>query len=208
MKDYPQYHATADDAITFIDSQRIARLVTVSADGWPRIGVHVFVHDGLNVEMHLLEDDPHLEDIRNNGRALIEIDEPLANARSEWVDASDATNADQYYRCVVIRAAPVVVADRAAVVGHLTRVLARYQPGASHTPLEPAHSHYETHHPRLRVVRLAGENVSTTFRLAQRTQPAALTRIIDGLKASGTELEVRTADALEAANQSRLRGNG
>ena len=208
MKDYQQYHATAADAATFIASQRLARLVTVSADGWPRIGVHVFVHDGLTVEMHLLEDDPHLEDIRANGRALIEIDEPLANARSEWVDASDATNADQYYRCVVIRAAPVVLADRASVVGHLTRVLARYQPGASHTPLEPAHSHYEPHHRRLHVVRLAGENVSTSFRLGQRTHPAALARILDGLRASGTELDVRTASLLEAANQARLRGNG
>jgi hypothetical protein len=76
------------------------------------------VHDGLVVELHLVSDDPQLDDIRRGSPAVIEVDEVLASAPSHWIDPSDATHADQFYRCAALRSgsATETTTDPAAVV--------------------------------------------------------------------------------------------
>ena len=204
MMDYPQFRASPAEALGLLASQSVARLVTVDADGWPRIGVHVFIHEGLDVEMHLLATDPQLDDIRLTGRAVIEVDEPLANASSDWVDAADVTHADQFFRCLVVRGAPVVLSDRSSVVDHLERMLARYQPGTN-VSLGPVNPRYEGYYEKLRVVRVPARDVITKFKLGQRSDPAAVARIVEGLRTRATPMDLRTANLVEAANQSRLR---
>src|SRR6476661_6574680 len=111
MKEYPAFSASAPDIIDLLQTQRLARLVTIDPDGIPRIGVHVFVHEALDVELHLVSDDPQLDDIRRGSPAVIEVDEPLASAPSYWMDPADATNADQFYRCASLWGATEVTAD-------------------------------------------------------------------------------------------------
>src|SRR3954471_10609433 len=99
MKEYPAFAASPEDVVALIDSQRLARVVTIDPDGIPRIGLHVFIHDGLTIEMHLVNNDPQLDDVRRGSPVVIEVDETLATIPSHWHDPENATNADQFYRC-------------------------------------------------------------------------------------------------------------
>jgi hypothetical protein len=111
MKEYPQFAASGEDVIALLASQRLARIVTIDADGIPRVGLHVFIHDGLTVEMHFAIDDAQLEDVRRGSPVVIEVDEALATAPSHWLDEANATNADQFYLFASLWGATSVVTD-------------------------------------------------------------------------------------------------
>lgn len=203
MIDYPQFRASHDDTVALVRSQNVARLVTVDADGWPHVGLHVFVHEGLNIEMHLLAGDPQVTDLESGRHAIVEIDEPLASARSEWVDPFDAAHGDQYYRCATIRGHIEVLADQAAVAQHLNHLLERYQAGASYLPVnweEPVYAGYRT---RLKVVRVRADVVSTKFKLGQTTPPESLARILNALNTRAGALDLHTAALIASAQSGR-----
>src|SRR4051812_25783613 len=97
----------------------MVRLITVDPDGWPRVGLHVFVSRGLDVEVHLANDDEQLADMRRTPRAVIEVDDILSFSPSHWVDDRSAAHADQYYRCAMLRGVPELDATPDAVRDHL-----------------------------------------------------------------------------------------
>src|SRR4051812_21253061 len=115
MKEYPQFTASSDDVVALLASQRLARIVTIAPDGIPRIGLHVFIHDGLTVEMHFAMDDAQLDDVRRGSPVVIEVDETLATAPSHWIDEANATNADQFYLCASVWGPTSIVTDADAI---------------------------------------------------------------------------------------------
>ena len=50
--------------------------------------------------------------------------------RRRRVDEQDATNAEHFYRCVIIRGPMTLSTNISAVESHLQRLLAKYQPDA------------------------------------------------------------------------------
>src|SRR6185503_1249745 len=134
--------------------------------GWPRVGLHVYVHDGLAVEVHLANDDPQLADLRRTARVVVEVDDILSYSPSHWIDAENATHADQYYRCAMLRGEPTLVDASSAVVEHLRTLLERYQPEGKYAAVEHGHAAYMQYVERLTLVRLTPTDVATKFKLA------------------------------------------
>jgi predicted FMN-binding regulatory protein PaiB len=199
MKEYPAFNASQQDIIDLIASQRLARIVTIDPEGIPRIGVHVFVHDGLTVELHLVADDPQLEDIRRGSPVVIEVDEVLANSPSHWVDPANATHADQFYRCASLWGATEVTTDIDAVSSHLSEIMRRYQPEGRHEPVAPDHDFYAKAMRRLAIVRIQGTSTRSKFKLAQRTGRESREKILRGFHERGAPLDPRTAELIEQA---------
>lgn len=199
MKEYPAFTASSEDVVDLLRSQRLARLVTIDPDGIPRIGVHVFVHDGLNVELHLVSDDPQLGDIRRGSPAVIEVDEPLSTAPSHWMDPADATNADQFYRCASLWGVTELSTDVEAIASHLRGIMSRYQPEGKHAPVTSDHELYGRQIRRLTVVRIRGTSMRSKFKLAQRTGRESRAQILDGLQKRQDPLDARTAERIEKA---------
>ena len=196
MKEYPAYAASEQDVIALIESQRLARIVTIDSDGIPRVGVHVFIHDGLTIEVHMAIDDAQLADVKRGSPVVIEVDEPLAMTPSHWHDAENATNADQFYRCASVWGTVEVVSDADAIAAHLRGILARYQPEGRHAPVTHSDERYREAIDYLAVVRVEGKHIRSKFKLAQRSDAESRERTLAGLKERGGPLDKSTASLL------------
>jgi len=196
MKEYPAYAATELEVIALVDSQRLARIVTIDPDGIPRIGLHVFIHDGLTIEVHMAVDDAQLADVKRGSPVVIEVDEPLAMTPSHWHDAENATNADQFYRCASVWGSAQVVTDAESIAAHLRGILARYQPEGRHSAVTPADDRYRDAINYLAVVRVEGKSIRSKFKLAQRSDAESRERTLAGLAARRGPLDDKTASLL------------
>lgn len=194
---YTSAFSASPEAIqSFIQEARLPRLVTIAEDGTPAIGVHVFTNDNLRIEMHLVNGDPQLFDIRAGRPCAIEISEPLAQIPSTWVDPVDLTHGDQFYRHVVVRGRAELVTNTADVARHVSAILEKYQ---HHSPdaVSTDDARYGAYLSRITVLRLHGAESASKFKLGQRTAPAALDRIVTQLHHRGTPLDLQTVALVE-----------
>jgi hypothetical protein len=196
VKHLPEYDASQVDAAQLLAQQRIVRLVTVDPAGWPRVGLHVFVHDELSVEMHLANDDPQLDDMRRTSLAVVEVDRLLAFSPSYWVDPESATHGNQYYQFAAFRGEPELAGSPEDVAAHLRALLARYQPEGGYEPIADDSSLYRSYYDQLTVVRLRPIEVLTKFKLLQLASPSVRTRVVDGLLERGGEVDRATMSAI------------
>lgn len=198
MKAYAVYDATHEESLALLDAQALARLVTVDAEGWPRVGLHVFTRQAGTVEFHLERGDPHLEDLARHARAVVEVDEVLASVPSHWIDPADGSHADQFYLTASFRATTEVVDDAAAVGLHLGRLLERYQPEGGYRPVVAGEAFYAPSIARLVVVRCTLSTALAKFKVGQKTSRAARATIAAALEARGSHVDVRSAAILRA----------
>ena len=199
MKEYPQFAASADDVVALLASQLLARIVTIDPDKIPRVGLHVFIHDGLTVEMHFATDDAQLEDVRRGSPVVIEVDETLSTSPSHWIDEANATNADQFYRCASLWGTTSIVTDPDAIATHLRGILAKYQPEGRHSAVTASAEYYREAIAYLNVVRVTGTSMRTKFKLGQSTDPAKREQILARLRERGGPLDGRTAALISDA---------
>ena len=200
MKHYPEFHASDDDIIALLAGQRMGRLVTIDASGQPIVGLHVFIHDGKNVELHLANDDPQLEDVRLRP-AVFEVDEVLSQAPSSWHDPHNATHAEQLYRTATLRGRFEISSDAARLAAHLRGIVARYQPGEPSTPVHHEHELYAEPIRYISLLRLVPSEIVSKFKLSQGTAAEARERIVSGLERRGELLDRVTADAIRKSGK-------
>ena len=198
MKRYPEFHATEEDVIALLAAQRMGRLVTIDSEGSPTVGLHVFVHEGTTVELHLANDDVQLADLRARP-AVFEVDDVLSQAPSSWHDPHDATHAEQLYRTATLRGRFEISSDPESLAKHLRGIVARYQPGEPSTPVTHDHEFYAGAIRSLSLVRLSTPEIVSKFKLSQSTEHVARERILAGLEQRGTPLDQATATAIRNA---------
>lgn len=197
MKNEREYRASDEEVIRLLTERPMIHLVTVDEAGWPRVGLHVFVHDGLAVEVHLPHEDPQLGDIRRTGRATIQVDDILVFSPSHWVDETNAAHADHYFRTASLSGEPELLNSRDAIVAHLQTLLHRFQPEGKYIGMEENMAMYEALVDRLTVVRLRPTAISTKFKLGQKAPASVQSRIIRQLRLRDSELDRATIAAME-----------
>lgn len=193
---YRLFEATRDDVLELVRDQRLLRLVTIGADGIPSVGLHVFCHDGLTFEAHLVAADPQLADLTSGRPVVVEVDDTLSSIPHHWVDPDDVSHADQFYRSASIRGEAEVIEDPARLAEHLTRVVARYQPEHPVT-VDAKYAPHAGQISRLRLVRIAGRTFTSKFKLGQGMKEEALRSVLAALHRRGTALDKRTAVHVE-----------
>ncbi len=196
---FHDYYADVPEAEIerFVGSQELVRLVTVSADGTPHLGLYPFVYDGRTFDLHLVRADEQVEDLKRTPRGLLEVDEVLGVIPSYWVHAEYAGSATAYHRTVIFECSASVVEDPAAVATQQARLLERYQPEGGFRPLDPGDPLYRGAMAQLAAVSLAVTRRRTKFKLGQNRPPETRRRVIDELRKRGRPSDQRAADALE-----------
>lgn len=202
MKDYPEFRARSRDEIDeFLASQRLGRLIAMDAEGWPQLGIHPYTWDDGILEVHLVNHDEQLAPLRNRTQAVFEVDDILSACPSHFVDEQDATNADHFYRCVIIRGAMALSSDMVAVESHLKRLLAKYQPESRYAPIDRSDPRYAKYMAALTLVRITPTEIRTKFKLGQRTGAADREAIVRALRERGEGADLRTGEMIERQNR-------
>ena len=198
------YSDVSRDAVDhLVQSQELARLITVAGDSIPHVGLYPFVYDGKTFDLHLVRTDEQIADLKARPRCVLEIDEILAVIPSYWVSREYAGAATAYHRTVIFECEATVVEDPAAVAAQQERLLARYQPEGGFRPLDPESPLYRGAMAQLAAVRLDINRWRAKFKLGQNRPAEARREIIAELRKRGRPNDSRAADALQwTLNQS------
>jgi uncharacterized protein len=198
MIHYAYYADVPDDALAqFVESARISRLLTVGADGTPHIGLYPFVRTAHGFELHLHRDDEQIADLRERPRCALEIDEVLSDIPSYWVHPEHAVFATAYHKTVAFECTAALAHGRDELALQQSRIIARYQPEGGHRPVRADESMYTGFLDMLVGVRLGVTATKVKFKIGQNRPFDIRARIIERLRERGTDLDVRTAEALK-----------
>jgi predicted FMN-binding regulatory protein PaiB len=191
------YADVPSDAIEALAREcEMGRLVTVSAEGAPHVGLYPFVYRGDAIEMHLHRADEQLADLEGRPRCVFEIDEVLAVIPSYWVHPENAVMATAYHRTVLFECEAAVSRDGGVLAEQQTRLLARYQPEGGFRSVDPGDPLYRGAIASIAAVRLAIRGTRAKFKLGQNRPAEARERIAEELRRRGRPNDERAADAL------------
>jgi predicted FMN-binding regulatory protein PaiB len=195
---YEYYGDVPDDTVdAFVRERELGRLVTVSAEGSPHIGLYPFIYRETKIEMHLNRADEQFADLESRPRCVFELDDVLAVIPSHWVHPEDAVTATAYHRTVLFDCEADVSRDAAVLAEQQMRLLARYQPEGGFRPVTPGDPLYRGAISQIAAVRLAIRARRVKFKLGQNRSVEARARIVNELRRRGRPNDARAADALQ-----------
>jgi uncharacterized protein len=185
------------DVDRFVQSQEMARLITVGDDALPHVGLYPFVYDGKTLDLHLVRSDEQIKDLKARSRCVLELDEVLAVIPSYWVHPAYAGAATAYHRTVIFECDARIAEEPLAVAAQQRRLLARYQPEGGFRALDPADPLYRGAMAQLAAVRLEIIGWRAKFKLGQNRPAEARRRVIAELRKRGRPGDGRAAEALQ-----------
>jgi uncharacterized protein len=196
---YYDYYADvpAPTLEAFVRDCEMGRLVSVSAEGRPHIGLYPFVYDPGVIEMHLHRADEQFADLRGRAHCVFEVDEVLGTVPSYWIHPEDAVKATAYHRTVVFECEAVLSQDPAELAAQQTRLLARYQPEGGFSPVMPEDDLYRMALQHIVAVRLKIKARHVKFKLAQNRPLDVRRKIASALRERGRHMDDRAADAVQ-----------
>jgi transcriptional regulator len=183
----------------FVNRQQLGRLVTVSAEGQPHIGLYPFVFLGDRVEMHLRRDDEQTTDLRGNTKCVFEVDELHGSIPSHWVHATNAMFATAYHRTVIFECQAEVSEDLETLAAQQQRLMTHYQPDGGHQPVSTEHAMYRGPMGTLAALTLQVRARKVKWKLAQNRDRPTREKIIANLRQRGRDGDGAAADALQWA---------
>ena len=181
----------------FVRERELGRLVTVSANGFPHIGLYPFANKEDVIEMHLNHADEQFADLKASPRCVFEVDEVLGVIPSYWVHPENAVMATAYHRTVIFECEATVSQDASVLAEQQMRLLARYQPEGRFRPVTPDDPLYRGAIAHIAAVRLDIRGRRVKFKLAQNRSPEVRAKIVEELRKRGRPNDARAADALE-----------
>jgi uncharacterized protein len=190
----------------FVHERELGRLVTVSAEGLPHVGLYPFVYQGAAIEMHLNRADEQFGDLKAHPRCVFEVDEVLAVIPSYWVHPESAVMATAYHKTVIFDCAATVYEDAAVLAEQQMRILARYQPEGGFRPVTSDDPLYRGAIAHIAAVRLAIKDRRVKFKLGQNRSVAVRTRIVEEMRKRGRRNDARAADGLQWTIDRERRG--
>ena len=195
---YDYYADVPDEAVhDFVTGQRLGRLVTVSADGQPHIGLYPFLFLGDRIEMHLHRSDEQLADLSTSRKCAFEFDEVLGAIPSHWVHPTNAMFATAYHRTVIFECEATVSDDPEVLAAQQQRLMQHYQPEGAHTQVSTAHAMYRGAFSQIRALTLEVRARKIKWKLGQNRKREELETVIIELRKRGRPEDAGAADALQ-----------
>ncbi len=195
---YDEYADIPGEVIdAFVRERELGRLVTVSAEGSPHIGLYPFLYRSSTIEMHLNRADEQFADLGVHPRCVFELDDVLAVIPSYWVHAESAVAATAYHRTVVFECDAVVSLDDRELTEQQTRLMAHYQPEGGFRTVAPDDALYRGAISQIAAVRLTIRSRRAKFKLGQNRTVEARVRVVSELRRRGRPNDARAADALQ-----------
>jgi predicted FMN-binding regulatory protein PaiB len=195
---YDYYADIPEDTLReFITRQQLGRLVTVSPQGQPHLGLYPFLFTGDTVEIHLHRSDEQLVDLAANAKCAFEVDEVLGSIPSHWVHASNAMFATAYHRTVIFECDARVSDDPGVLAAQQQRLMQHYQPDGGHAPVTTDHAMYRGAFREIRALTLTVRARKVKWKLGQNRKPEQLQKVISELRKRGRPTDADAADALQ-----------
>jgi transcriptional regulator len=199
----PRYPTTAEQAEAFVATQRHGYLVATPTDGFPQLSILPFVKDGATIELHCVQEDPTFAALQANPRVTFFVGDFLAFSRHDWVDPADGGRATLNFRAVQYGCEATWSTDPADVAATLRRLLDRYEPEASLTPIEDG-DFYGPRLRRLAALRLRVVESDAKFKVGPGATDEVKRNVATQLRLRAEPGDARAADLIEAS----LRGQG
>ena len=190
----------------FVESMEMGRLVTVSPDGVPHIGLYPFVYQGAAIELHVNRRDEQYADLKGRGRCLFEVDDVLGVIPSYWIHPEDAVMATAYHRTVIFECDAVVSEDPALLAEQQTRLLARYQPQGGFRAVTAGEPLYRGAVASIVAIRLAVTDRRVKWKLGQNRPVEVRAKVVEELRKRGRPNDARAAAALQWTIDREARG--
>ncbi len=195
---YEYYGDIPSDTVdAFVREREMGRLVTVSTEGSPHIGLYPFIYRGTTIEMHLNRADEQFADLESRPQCVFELDDILAVIPSYWVHPEDAVMATAYHRTVIFDCEADVSQDAAVLAEQQMRLLARYQPEGGFRSVTPGDPLYRGAISHIAAVRLAIRARRAKFKLGQNRSVDVRARIVNELRQRGRPNDAHAAEALQ-----------
>lgn len=198
MMFYDYYADVPEDTLReFVSRQELGRLITVSAEGQPHIGLYPFLFLGDVVEMHLHRGDEQLADLRQSARCAFEVDEVHGTIPSHWMHASNAMFATAYHRVVIFECEAEISDDHGVLAAQQQRLMAHYQPEGGHKPVSAELAMYRGPFNEITALTLRVRARKVKWKLAQNRDRATREKLIAALRERGRPTDCGAADALQ-----------
>ena len=181
----------------FVTRQDLGRLVTVSAEGQPHIGLYPFLFLGDILEMHLSRQDEQFADLRRHVKCAFEVDELHGTVPSHWTHASNAMFATAYHRTVIFECEAEISEDPGVLGAQQQRLMAHYQPEGGHKPVSAEHAMYRGPFNEIAAVTLRVRARKVKWKLAQNRDRKTREKVIANLRERGRPGDAAAADALQ-----------
>ena len=194
---YDYYSDIPDaDLRDFVSRQKLGRLVTVSGDGQPHIGLYPFLFLGERLEIHLHRSDEQLADLAGNVKCAFELDEVLGTIPSHWIHPTNAMFATAYHRTVIFECEAEVSEDPEVLAAQQRRLMAHYQPDG-HTTVSTDHAMYRGPFKEISALTLHVRARKVKWKLAQNRSREQRESIIAELRKRARPTDGGAADALQ-----------
>ena len=195
---YDYYADIPEQALReFVSKQELGRLVTVTADGQPHIGLYPFLLLDDTLEMHLHRKDEQLVDLRANPKCVLEVDELHGTIPSHWTHASNAMFATAYHRTVIFECVAEVSDDADVLAAQQQRLMAHYQPDGGYQAVSTEHAMYRGPLREICALTLRIRARKVKWKLAQNRDRATREKLIVELRKRGRPTDAGAADALQ-----------
>jgi len=195
---YDYYADVPEDTLRdFVTAQELGRLVTVSGEGQPHIGLYPFLLTGNAIEMHLHRNDEQLADLAGNPRCSFEVDEVLGTIPSHWIHDTNAMFATAYHRVVIFECEAVVSDDPEVLAAQQQRLMRDYQPEGGHATVDTSQAMYRGAFREIRALTLQVRARKVKWKLGQNRKRQELERVIDELRKRARPTDAAAADALQ-----------
>jgi predicted FMN-binding regulatory protein PaiB len=191
---YPPDKAAAD---AFVAEMRYGTLIACTADGYPQVSILPFVKINDVIELHCVQADPTFDALGINPRVTFFVSDFLAWSPHYWVDEKDAGRATLHFRAVAFECdVERTSTDPEDVAGALSRLLARYEPGASYEPVKPG-EFYGARLRRLATMRLRVVRSHIKFKTGPAGTVDTKRRVADKLRDRAEPGDMRAAAVIE-----------
>ncbi len=198
MMFYDYYADVPEGALReFVVAQQLGRLVTVSADGQPHIGLYPFLFLGDTLEMHLNRRDEQLADLRTQPRCSFEVDEIHGTSPSHWVHASNAMFATAYHRAVIFECEAEISEAAEVLAAQQQRLMQHYQPDGGYQQVSAEHAMYRGPFNEIAALTLRVRARKVKWKLAQNRDRRTREKLIAELRQRGRPTDAGAADALQ-----------
>jgi predicted FMN-binding regulatory protein PaiB len=193
---YPPDQQAAD---RFVAEMRHGTLIACSPQGHPQVSILPFVKTDDIIELHCVQGDPTLEAVRANPHVTFFVSDFLAWSPHDWVDERDAGRATLHFRAVAFECdAERVSTDADDVAGALSRLVGKYEPGASYEPIKTG-EFYSARLQRLATMRLRIVRRHVKFKVGPAGSAAGKRTVAARLRSRGTLADTRAADVIDAS---------
>jgi predicted FMN-binding regulatory protein PaiB len=195
---YDYYADVPDDVLKqFVATRELGRLVTVSGEGQPHIGLYPFLFLDSTLEIHLHRSDEQLADLRANKKCAFEVDEIHGTIPSHWIHPTNAMFATAYHRTVIFECDAEISEDHDVLGAQQQRLMDRYQPRGGFKAVSAAEAMYRGPFNQIAALTLTVRERKVKWKLAQNRDRDARMKLIAELRKRARPTDAGAADALQ-----------